>query len=300
MIKKIMNKALDFIGKNYKILMLIIAIITIILVILLAILNTKTKPIITIIELGNRIIDIDDPHTFFDESSIRLEGCKIKSNIDVNKVGKYSYELICPKKTYGKYKIKVIDSVSPTAIKKKMTILPGNGIKKEDLFLDIYDLSNYHLEYASHVEEKYDIGAYDINIKVTDDYGNSKIETIVLNVSENAPVKTIKCDNLNIVGRYPSTYYISLTKDDKIFDIRRETEFTYDNDEYYINDLKGYKKEGLIFGVDGEAIIKNNYIKLYNYILDIDYQDEFNIKYQPTNKDDMYKIFNNNCEDVKE
>ena len=294
-IKKILNIALDFIGKNYKILMLVISILTLILV-LVMLLISKVKPIINVIELGNNLIDIDKPTTFFKEKNI--SDCKIKSNINVNKVGKYSYELVCPKKTYGKYKIKVVDTVSPMTIKRKLAILPGSGIKEEDLFLDIYDLSNYHLEFVSYVEDKYDIGSYDINVKVSDDYGNSKIDTIVLNVLENAPVKKLKCDNLNIIGRYPSTYYIYLDKNDNIYNILRETEFSYDNNENYLNDLKGYKKDGLISGVDGDAIIKEDYIKLYRYILDNDYMDEFNIKYQPKNKTDIYKLFNNNCVEI--
>ena len=296
MTRKIFDYMKNFIVKNYKVLLTIVGII-LITIILIVIINNgkKITPILEKIELGDYDIDLSDKSNFF-VTKLNINECSIESNIDVGKVGTYKYKLICPNEKYGPYRVKVVDTTAPSIILKEMIITPGTKIKPEDFFIYIGDLSNYHID----VRSTYDtdsVGAYDVNMVVFDDYGNKKQLVTVLYVEDTAPITTLVCDNLNKVGSVPSKYYVNLNSDLEIVNILRVTEFKYDNPEYYKEDIEHYKSTKLISGIDGDIVIdkKNMMVTFYKYILDIDYKNEFNIKYIPKNKEDILKVFNNSC-----
>ena len=293
-LKKILNIMKNFIIKYYKILLPITILIVITIVITL-LNNNKLKPIIKIIELGDIEFDITDVNNFF-PSNDNLNDCHIESKINVNKVGKYKYSIVCSNKTYGPYKIEVKDTTPPSTIIKKLTIFPGTKIEEKDLFLSVSDISSYKLKFEDIIDTNYE-GIYDVNITVTDKYGNSKTVTPVLTISEDSPVKTLKCSGLVKIGMLPSTYEISLDSSNHIFNVLRITNIEYDNKEYYYEDKNNYFKTNLISGYNGEAVFDNEKLTttIFKYILDIDYKDEFNIKYQLNTKADVLKLFGNKC-----
>lgn len=299
MIKKCIDGIKKFIFKNYKLLLAILLIIVILIVFIIIVNNHKLKPIINKIELGNYDININNPNTFF-RTKIKLNGCIIDSYINIEKVGKYKYSLVCSDKTYGPFKIKVVDTTPPTVILKNMLITPTKELKVEDFFIYINDLSEYHAAILNPQDfDSNSEGAYDVHIMVNDKYGNKRELVTVLTVSEDGPTETIICDNLNKVGSVPSDYYIYLNNDGKICDVLKVTHFKYSNPEYYKEDLLNYRKKKLISGIDGNIVIKNMDITFYKYILDINYKDEFNINYIPQNKDDILRVFNNSCHEAK-
>lgn len=147
------------------------------------------------LELGNSLdtdtkIFVEGKEINYDKVKIDLKNVEAKSK-NYTKPGEYEYSISYNNRNY-KGKIVIKDSVAPILNTKTATLKYGEEIKI-DLFVEnCTDLSEckYTFDDAKEINKIKEPGKYNIDIKATDNYGNSIIKMATLTIGNKPVTKT--------------------------------------------------------------------------------------------------------------
>lgn len=217
------------------------------------VISTKS-PIIW--ELGKSLsTNITD---YVDLKGIDASTCKLDtSKVDIDTMGSYDFSVTCGTNTQSG-KIVLQDKVAPVVEVKEVEVYPGTKVNLEDfiVFCEDYTKCSYELQSGSETLEDMaaEVGVYNLSLIVSDDYDNQTTVAITLNVTEDAPVKYMRCTDfsqntnlkakLSVVYNYGINQNNTLTKTEKIYT------YTFDDKEEYQETKNAYSPS---VGIDGQT-----------------------------------------------
>lgn len=221
------------------------------------------------------------------------------SKVDINKMGAYDFSVTCGT-TSKSGKIILQDSTAPVVVTKKVSVVPGTTVQIEDFIVSCTDNSNCSYEF----EDK-DIaldsltsqeGTHQLNIVVSDDYNNQTTVEVVLEVTNNAPVKFMFCtptSNLDneLNATVETTYNYGINGDNHLVQTQKVTTYTFEVREDYEKGKERITNEypdAVISTDDSEFVIT-----ITSDLEENDLSTEFNVNPFPTDYDDL-KEFNLN------
>lgn len=219
------------------------------------------------------------------------------SKVDIKKMGSYDFTVSCGT-TSRSGKIVLQDKEAPVVTAKEVTVAPGTNVTLEDFIVSCVDDSNCSYELSdsskSLKEMASSVGVYDFDLIVSDDYNNSTVVQLTLNVTNNAPVKYMYCtqtatDADNMKASLETSYRYGINDEDalsqtqKIFNYIFETTADYNDAKEEFGTYSGdvtFNDEDLTISVTTDMTVD-------------ELSQEFNVSPFPTNYDDL-KEFNLN------
>lgn len=252
--------------------------------------NVVITPILTELELGNDLEN--DPKFFGKVSGMDISSCKIETNIDYNKVGTYTYSITCGNKQSLDNKVIVKDTLAPDALLKDVIVLPNTTVRVEDFIEEVIDASPCTYEFKSAIDTTQE-GEFDVDIVLTDAYGNETTVTGFLLVDSNAPQYYLVCEQEGDSETYETakilnTYRYGINPNGEYYNSQKVVTYTFESEEDYLtakeavipNEFDGLKGN---ISYDDEAfkIVVNQKITMDDLSL------EFNLTPFPTGEFDI-------------
>jgi len=197
-------------------------------------------PVLTEIELGNDLEN--DPKYFARVTGMDISNCKIDTNVDYNKAGTYTYSVTCGNKQSTENKVIVKDTVEPDAVLKDVVVLPNATVTVEDFIEEIIDASPCSYEFKNPIDTTKE-GEFDIEIILTDAYGNESVVTGFLLVDSNAPQYYLVCEHDVTDEEYENakivtSYRYGISSSGEYFNSSKETTYTFSSEEEYSEALE--------------------------------------------------------------
>ncbi len=167
----------------------------------------KTKDIV--VELGSELsYDVTD---YLSKGKNNAKNCKLYlDDVDTNTVGTYTYKIKFRKHT-KKGRIKVVDTVKPEVELDEITMSPNDTIDADLLLLSCKDLSlpcKATFKDENIINKLKKVGTYQVDVIVSDFYGNKVSKTATINVKNDVKLSSKKSSDL--------IYFSNSENDDKI------------------------------------------------------------------------------------
>lgn len=216
------------------------------------------------LELGNEISqNIDDYVTI---TGYNRNDCTLDTkNISTNKVGTYKFYVSC-----GSQKVEgtaiVDDTTSPEVITNEVIVLPNSTVAATDFIDSCLDASicTYKISDEENLKTSLkEIGEHNIEIIVSDEYNNKNTITAKLIVALDAPVRYVSCtskseDIDDIYATLTNTYRFGISMNNKIYNITRNSEFSFTKIEDYNKVKNNYNEAIGINNIIGETTFNKN------------------------------------------
>lgn len=268
--------------------------------------NSQSKGSINLIsdplvwELGKDLTsDVSDYAniTGFDKSTCKVD----TSKVDSTKMGSYDITVICGAISKSG-KIVLQDKVAPVVTVREVNVVPGTKVQIEDFIVSCVDSSNcsYALENSSVTLDQMTAteGNYQFNLIVSDDYNNSTTVSLTLIVSNNAPVKYMRCtptetEENDINAILSISYNYGINNDNVLVSTEKNYTYTFDVKEDYLKVKNTYDAATGIQGIIGVTSFDDDefVITITTSLTEGELAKEFNVSSFSTNYDDL-KQFN--------
>lgn len=211
-----------------------------------------------ILELGETLSDnIEDYVTV---SGYDISTCTLNTDEIKNEVGAYNFTVTCGNIEKNGMVI-IDDTTKPEAIVTDVTVIPNATIKPEEFIESCLDASSctYQFEEEEKVKEALQkVGEYEIDITVSDKYGNESTVTANLIVSNDAPVRYLICTqepkNVDeIYAELTESYKIGVNSQNNFFNATKSYAFKFDDIEDYNAIRNNYRESVGIQNITGKA-----------------------------------------------
>lgn len=190
------------------------------------------------IELGDKpSLDVNDyiKNNEVYEYELDLSKLSLDDEGRTNSTGEYSYTITTDNEEL-KGKIFVVDTTKPDVVLSELTVGLNEEFDVEDFVESCFDLSNEcHVRYQKEADESLTEkeGTYDINLKISDRYGNEVTKKTKLIVKEGASLSLLKSSDTEVYKIYPidkdwdETYTIKFEKGLHEYSDEFETEILF-------------------------------------------------------------------------
>ncbi len=220
--------------------------------------NIATKDVH--LELGEVLsTELDDYATItgYDKQNCSLDTSEVESD----SVGAYSYTITCGANSQQGSVI-IDDTTKPEVQTKTTTLMPNATIKPEDFIESCIDASSCVYAFsdeATVLQNVQNIGEYDVELTVTDEYDNTTIVTAKMVISNEAPVRYLTClspsENVDeIYATLTNEYKFGITSTNQFFDVTEKSNFHFDDKEDYNKVVEDYDQTKGIYNKIGKAV----------------------------------------------
>lgn len=217
------------------------------------VINTKDVKV----ELGSALSNnIDDYATI---AGYNKNDCSLNlDNVNVEKVSTYKYTITCGK-TNKEGLVIVDDTTKPEVVTNDVMVALNTTLNVEDFIEECKDASKCSYHFQTNVEDlTKNIGEYDVEILVSDEYNNQTIVTAKLTVSRTAPTKYLTCKKTEEIldelgATFVEGYKIGFDANDTFHSAVRTSEFTFKNTNDYNKAVSDYKSANSLNNRSGDA-----------------------------------------------
>lgn len=217
------------------------------------VINTKDVKV----ELGSALSNnIDD---YANIAGYNKNECSLNlDNVNIEKVSTYKYTITCGK-TNKEGLVIVDDTTKPEVVTNDVMVALNTTLNPEDFIEECKDASKCSYHFQINVEDlTKNIGEYDVEILVSDEYNNQTIVTAKLTVSRTAPTKYLTCKKTEEIldelgATFVEGYKIGFDANDTFHSAVRTSEFTFKNMDDYNKAVSDYKSANSLNNRSGDA-----------------------------------------------
>ena len=189
----------------------------------------------------------------------KKSACSINlENVNVNKVSTYKYTVTCEKSSIEGLVI-VDDTTKPEAKVTDLIVVKDATLKAEDFIEECKDASTCSYRFQTNVEGlTRNLGDYDVEIVVSDEYNNQSVVKAKLTVATQAPAKYLTCRKQaqeveSLGATLVDGYKVGIDASDNFYNSVRMMEYTFKNKNDYNKSVSGYNETKTINNIGGEA-----------------------------------------------
>lgn len=259
-------------------------------------------PKLSQVELGTNI-PLSDASYFVTLNGVSASSCTVETSLNTYVAGTYEYSVTCGNQTSKGNQVVVKDTVAPEVVLKDV-VVPTNTMVLPMSFVEgIEDASDSYSCTASFVEEPdtSSEGEYEVNLIVSDVYGNEVSVVGNLIVTDDAPIYYLSCTAPNQSTDFLATttieYKYGVNLAGNLYNTRRYITYQFENIDDYLNAVDTIT-DNTFDGNDGTIIkSKEDYtIRVARDFAVTDLAKEFSLNPFPTLEDEISKFHENRGE----